>query len=178
MKERYRAICITIILGGLIILADQLTKQWVRETIPLNTSYMPIPWLDRVVTLTHIENRGVAFGLLQGLGGTFALVAVLVVGGIGWYLWRYPHLPRVLPVVFGLMLGGAVGNLIDRLARDGAVTDFVDLRWWPVFNVADSCLVVGAVLLGVYTLFYEGRGEESASDASSTEPGAGGADGA
>ena len=71
-------------------------------------------------------------------------------------VWRHPDLPFMW-WVFGLMLGGAVGNLIDRLTQDGVVTDFVDLRWWPVFNIADSCLVIGALLLAVYTLFFEGQ---------------------
>ncbi len=145
------------LVAAVIILADQYTKRWVRGAIPVNTSYMPVAWLEPIVTLTHVENHGAAFGLFQGLGGTFAIVAVVVVAGIAWYVWRYPQLPCLAVTSFGLMAGGALGNLIDRLFRDGVVTDFVDLRWWPVFNVADSCLVIGAILLTVYTLFIEGR---------------------
>jgi len=155
--KRIWAITIIVLLGAAILAADQYTKELVRRTIPLNASYMPIPWLDRFITLTHVENHGVSFGLLQGYGGTFAIVAVAVVAGIAWYVWRYPGLPVFLVIVFGLMLGGALGNLVDRLTRGGAVTDFLDLRWWPVFNIADSCVVVGSILLGVYTLFIEGR---------------------
>jgi len=165
---RRTAIATIVLLGAAILAADQYTKALVRRTIPLNTSYMPIPWLDRFVTLTHIENHGVSFGLLQGYGGLFGIVALAVIAGIAWYVWRYPGLPRFMAFVLGLMLGGALGNLVDRLLRGGVVTDFVDLRWWPVFNVADSCVVVGSILLGVYTLFIEGRREteESPGDAS------------
>ncbi len=155
--RRRRAILVIVLLSAVIIVADQLTKAWVRETIPLHTSYMPIAWLDRFVTLTHVENHGIAFGLLQGLGGLSAIIAVGLGVGIVWYVWRHPDLPPFMWWVFGLMLGGAVGNLIDRLTQDGVVTDFVDLRWWPVFNIADSCLVIGALLLAVYTLFFEGQ---------------------
>ncbi len=155
--NRKRAIVAIMLLCAVILIADQTTKWWVRQTIPLNTSYMPIEWLDRFVTLTHVENRGVAFGLLQGLGGVSAVIAVGLAVAIGWWVWRYPDLRPFMWIVFGLMLGGALGNLIDRVRQNGVVTDFVDVRWWPVFNVADSCLVVGAVLLAVYTLFFEGR---------------------
>jgi signal peptidase II len=160
--KRKAAIAIIVLMGAAILAADQYTKTLVRRTIPVNTSYMPIAWLDRFVTLTHVENHGASFGLLQGYGGLFAIVALGVVVGIGWYVWRYPALPRFMVFVFGLMLGGSLGNLVDRLFRGGVVTDFVDLRWWPVFNVADSCVVVGSILLGVYTLFFEGRREAAA----------------
>lgn len=141
-------------LAAVIVALDQLTKSWVRANLPLHVSWNPISWLDPIVTLTHVQNTGAAFGMLPSLGGVFAVVAVVVVAMILLFYRRLAQGSLLLQVTFGLQLGGAVGNLIDRLAR-GYVTDFVDLRWWPVFNVADSALVIGTILLAIYALFLD-----------------------
>lgn len=141
-------------LAAAIVALDQVTKAWVRANLPLHVSWNPLPWLDPFVTLTHVQNTGAAFGLLPSLGGVFAVVAVAVVVMILLFYRRLAQGSLLLQVTFGLQLGGAIGNLIDRLAR-GYVTDFVDLRWWPVFNVADSALVVGTILLAIYALFLD-----------------------
>jgi signal peptidase II len=150
-----------IAIAATIIVIDQLTKAWVRANLPLHVSWNPIAWLDPIVTLTHVQNTGAAFGLLPSLGGAFAVVAVAVVAMILLFHRRLAHGSLLLQLTFGLQLGGAIGNLIDRIAR-GYVTDFVDLRWWPVFNVADSALVVGTILLGIYALFLDREVREPA----------------
>lgn len=137
-----------------IVALDQYTKALVRANLPLNTSWMPIPWLDPLVTLTHVRNTGAAFGLLPSLGGVFRIVSLVVVLAIIFYFRQLAANSWLLCVAFGLQLGGAAGNLVDRLAR-GYVTDFIDVRVWPIFNVADSAIVVGTVLLAYYALFVE-----------------------
>lgn len=96
------------------------------------------PILPNVFHLTLVHNTGVAFGLLKGSG---LLVTLGTLGIIVGFCWS-----RLLTLSAGLILGGAIGNLIDRL-RVGAVIDFLDFRIWPVFNLADSCITLGAVLM-------------------------------
>ncbi len=96
------------------------------------------PVLPNIFHLTLVHNAGVAFGLLQGCGLLITLVTCAVIVGLWW--------SRLFTLSTGLILGGAIGNLIDRL-RIGAVIDFLDFRIWPVFNLADSCITVGAVLM-------------------------------
>lgn len=143
---------------GVIALAfislDQYTKALVRANIPPNTSEALFAWLEPIVTLTHVHNTGAAFGILQGLSGLFAFAALAVVVMILVWFRRLASSSWFLTVAFGLQLAGAIGNLIDRLSR-GYVTDFIDLHWWPVFNVADSCIVVGTILLGIYIFFLD-----------------------
>jgi signal peptidase II len=111
--------------------------------------------VDDILRLTYVENRGAAFGVLQDQTTFFVLVGILVVGVIAA---SYRYLPRsgfMLHLALGLQLGGAIGNLIDRV-RQGYVVDFVDFgyraNWWPVFNVADSAIVVGVALLALNAL--------------------------
>lgn len=138
----------------LVLMADQYTKLLVRRHLPLNVPYQPIEWLDPIFTFRHTQNTGAAFGLLPGLGVVFMAVALIVVVGIIIYYRRVENAPLVLRLALGLQLGGAIGNLIDR-ARFGYVVDFIDFRWWPVFNVADSGLFIGTFLLAWYILFID-----------------------
>ncbi len=141
-------------LAAVIFGLDQYTKSLVRAHLPLNESWNPIAWLDPIVTLTHVRNTGAAFGLLPGMGVMFILVAIVVIALIVLFYRRIAQSSLILTIALGLQLGGSTGNLLDRLVR-GYVTDFVDFRWWPVWNVADASLVVGAILLGIYTLFLD-----------------------
>jgi len=135
-----------------IVTLDQVTKAWVRRTLPLNEAFMPVDWLKPLVTLRYTQNTGAAFGLLPGFGSVFMGVAVLVSLGIVVYFGRTSMSSPWLCLALSLLLGGTVGNLIDRI-RLGFVTDFIDFGWWPVFNVADSCVVIGTVVLSLFVLF-------------------------
>lgn len=155
MKTRFDWRGATLFAVALAIVAlDQYTKVLVRGNLPLNTSWMPIPWLDPIVTLTHTRNTGAAFGLFPSLGGVFRLVSLVVVVAIIFFFRRLAATSWLLRIAFGLQLGGAAGNLVDRVVL-GYVTDFIDVRVWPIFNVADSAIVVGTVLLAYYALFVE-----------------------
>jgi signal peptidase II len=135
-----------------VVLADQVTKRLAEQRLRDTGS---IPVVDDILRLTYVENRGAAFGVLQDQTTFFVLVGILVIGVIAA---SYRYLPRsgfLLHLALGLQLGGAIGNLIDRV-RQGYVVDFVDFgyraNWWPVFNVADSAIVVGVALLALNAL--------------------------
>ena len=139
-------------LAALVVVADQITKRVMEDRL---RGQRPIPVVDDILRLTYVENRGAAFGLLQDQTTFFVLVGILVIGVIAA---SYRYLPRsgfLLHLALGLQLGGAIGNLIDRI-RQGYVVDFVDFgyhaNWWPVFNVADSAIVVGVALLALNAL--------------------------
>ncbi len=138
-----------------VIGLDRYTKHLVQTYLPLHQSWNPITWLEPIVTLTHVRNTGAAFGLFPGMGIVFIVIAIAVVVAIIVYFRQIAAASWVLQVAFGLQLGGAAGNnLIDRLIY-GYVTDFIDFRVWPVFNVADMSVVVGTILLAYYALFMD-----------------------
>jgi signal peptidase II len=139
-------------LAILVVVLDQLTKRLAEDRLRGQRS---VPVVDDILRLTYVENRGAAFGLLQDQTAFFVLVGIIVIGVIAM---SYRYLPRsgfLLHLALGLMLGGAIGNLVDRV-RQGYVVDFVDFgyraNWWPVFNVADSAIVIGVALMALNAL--------------------------
>ena len=150
-----------------IIVLDRATKLWVERAIPLHESIRIIPGF---FSLTHVENRGAAFGIFNdspapwkiGMLVAFSLIALVVVSRL---LWKNSHAASSTGVGLALILGGAIGNLWDRLAA-GHVTDFllfyIGRYEWPSFNVADSSIVVGAGLLVLEILFAKAPAEERA----------------
>ena len=110
--------------------------------------------LGGLVRLDYTWNTGAAFGVFRTGGLLFALVAATVSCGILIFYGRLAASSLVVRAGLGLILGGALGNLVDRI-RLGYVVDFIDLRWWPVFNLADSAIVVGVCLLVVHALFLQ-----------------------
>jgi signal peptidase II len=125
-----------------VLLIDQATKALVRDGIRRGSEDPVLPGLK----LVHVRNEGVAFGIDPG-GGTTLLVAVIALAVLGLVLYfaRHQTKPLVwLPV--GLLVGGAVGNIVDRI-RDGAVTDFLKIPLWPAFNVADIAITFGVIVL-------------------------------
>jgi signal peptidase II len=127
--------------AGVVVALDQVTKQIADSRVGRGDAVDVLPGLQ----ITNTRNTGVAFGAFEGAG---LLVAILI--GISLllllaYFWRHRDMPWLwLPV--GMLLGGALGNLADR-AREGAVIDFIDPVAWPAFNVADSCIVIGVLVL-------------------------------
>jgi signal peptidase II len=125
-----------------VVAVDQLTKWWALHRLTSGPIHI-IGTLD----LELSRNTGSAFSLFQGQSAVLVVVAVVLVAVLATLVWRSPSLGRA--AVLGLILGGALGNLADRLFRGdhGAVVDFVALHFWPTFNVADASIVVGCVLL-------------------------------
>lgn len=125
----------------LVVALDQTTKALVRSGIEPGERREVLSFAD----LVHVRNDGVAFGQLSGGGVIVALVVVIALGALIFYFSSHIATPLIwLPT--GLLLGGAIGNIIDR-ARLGAVTDFVKFPHWPAFNVADSAITVGVIVL-------------------------------
>ena len=130
------------------IVIDQATKSWALEALS-GRDPVHVIW---TLQLALAFNSGVAFSLGQGSGLTIVPLALVVVGVVVYVARQLPG--RLAATAVGLVVGGAAGNLVDRLLRDhdGAVVDFIDLQWWPVFNVADACIVGGGGLLALCSL--------------------------
>jgi signal peptidase II len=158
-------------IAALVLLVDQVSKQLIMNALPEGQSWEVVPWLSPVLYLTHVTNSGAAFGLFPKLGGVFIVVATMVVVAIILYYRYLTEGQWLLRLALGLQLGGALGNLIDRL-RYGFVVDFLDLNFWPlqnwpVFNFADTAIVSGVALLALSMLIEEfqernGRAEQPA----------------
>ena len=156
----------TKLVGGwlvFILIADQLTKFIVDRTMPLHHS---VPVIDNWFSLTYIRNTGAAFGFLAGSAAAFRLPFLIVfslvaIGFVVVMLRRLPDQETGLITALAFILGGAIGNLIDRFAY-GEVIDFLDFYWsgyhWPAFNVADSFITIGVAI----TVFYlvKAKGED------------------
>ncbi|MCF3931887.1 signal peptidase II [Acuticoccus sp. M5D2P5] len=143
-----------IILAVTILLLDQATKLFVLHRLDLSQG--PINVLP-VMDLTLVWNRGISYGLLQSEGlGRWLLVAFTAVAVVALSVWLWRTQRPLVQIAVGLIIGGAIGNLIDRVAY-GAVVDFVHLYYagfsWYVFNVADAAIVVGVVVLLIDSLF-------------------------
>jgi signal peptidase II len=128
-----------------VFMLDRATKVLVQHYLPVDA---PHPVVGHLVYLTHTQNTGAAFSLAPSVGGLFLVLAGIVSVAIILYNRRLAPGEVLLRVGLGMIMGGALGNAIDR-AVAGSVTDFIDLRWWPVFNVADSFIVVGAAVSAV-----------------------------
>ncbi len=133
-------------ISGAIILIDQLTKYFVRTRLEIGEFWSPFVELSRYARILHWKNTGAAFGLFQGGSLLFTLLAIVVTVGIFNFFPVIPRSDRFLRTAIALQLGGAAGNLIDRLTI-GHVTDFVSVLNFPVFNVADASISIGVVLI-------------------------------
>ncbi len=147
----------------LFLALDQGSKWLVRQNLPVGEPWAPIPALSKLFTFTHVQNTGVAFGQLPGLGWLFMLVNLAVLVGVVIYYPRIPQGQWPLRLAAALIVAGDLGNVIDRLRTAAliaqgtgsfwtalpraSVTDFVDFKIWPVWNVADMCVVGGVVIL-------------------------------
>jgi signal peptidase II len=158
-----------LVIAAIVVALDQWTKSLIEARIPLWGTFAPFPNLAAYFNLVHYQNSGAAFGLLRG-GAIFFVVAAAVVAIIIVVYSRYVgHESAWMRLALGLMLGGALGNLVDRLTQDGHVTDFLlfslplgeRVYQWPAFNVADSSIVVGTILLAILLLRSETGREET-----------------
>ncbi len=150
-----------------VLLLDQLTKYLVETRIPLYGYWAPIPSLENLIRFTHTANAGAVFGLFQGTSMFFAALAVIIAGAIVYFNFTLPGGQWLLRLALGLQLGGALGNLTDRL-RQGHVTDFIDIGPWYIFNIADMAVVGGVILFGIVIL-RDGIQENAAAKASNIQ---------
>lgn len=136
--------------------ADQWIKMLVARSIPPGSS---VPVISGLLSLTHVQNRGVAFGLLAGISPILMILAALTLVVLLSYNKGRRTWSRATGVGFALMAGGAAGNLLDRI-RFGFVVDYLDVHVWPVFNLADAAIVTGAGLV-LLVLMRSGPGADS-----------------
>ncbi len=149
MKNSIRRQAFLWIVAAIVLIADQVSKAVVVRTLPVGVPWNPFAFLQPFVNLTHVMNRGAAFGMLPNMSFFFTAVAIVVSLAILYYGRRIPEHQWWLSVSLGLQLGGALGNLSDRL-HYGYVIDFIEVRHFPVFNLADSAIVVGVIILAYH----------------------------
>ncbi|GAB4445111.1 MAG: signal peptidase II [Anaerolineales bacterium] len=148
MKTLFQRYWQIVLIAAVIVALDQWTKNLVRASLPLGGTWLPesLAWLSPYARIVHWYNTGAAFGIFQQGGMVFTVLAFLVIGLILYY---YPHVEQAdwsLRLAMSMQLGGAAGNLIDRLTI-GHVTDFISVGAFPVFNIADASITVGAAVL-------------------------------
>jgi signal peptidase II len=157
-QGRWRSV-VFFLIGLLIVVADQLSKAWIRTNLLEGQSLFELGFFR----ITHIHNTGAAFGLFQGQSFILTIIAIVVITIILVYAFvSYRYFPwqesRLGRLALCLLLGGTVGNLIDRL-RLGYVTDFIDFGYWPAFNIADSAVTIGIIIFA-YTLLRSAQAEK------------------
>jgi signal peptidase II len=131
-----------VVAAVIVFVADRITKTLVQASVPFGTE---VPVVDRVVGITNVHNSGAAFGIAPAFAGIFLVASIVVSIGLTVYVFRNPGNEWTYGLL-GLILGGTVGNGYERLFN-GTVTDFINFHFWPVFNVADSAVSTGVVLL-------------------------------
>ncbi len=147
LQGKWRGV-VFLLTALLVVAADQLSKIWIRSNLAVGESLPEAGFFQ----LTHVQNTGAIFGLFQGQSFPLTVVALVGIGVILFYAFvlhrSFPLLDnRLSKLALGLVLGGTVGNLIDRLTTDlHYVTDFISIGIWPAFNIADSAITVGVII--------------------------------
>ena len=131
-----------VVAAVLVFVADRVSKTLVIGSVPFGTE---VPVVDHVVGITNVHNSGAAFGIAPAFTGIFLAASIAVSIGLAVYVFRNPGSEWTFGLL-GLIMGGTVGNGYERLFN-GTVTDFINFHFWPVFNVADSAVSTGVVLL-------------------------------
>ena len=171
MKRYLKDYAFLFSIAGLVVVFDQWTKNLVRDNLVLGETWMPWEWLAPYARIVHWQNTGAAFGLGQNLSWIFATLAFVVVGAIIYYFPQVDRSSWLIRLALGLQMGGALGNLIDRLMLDMHVTDFVSVGRFAVWNIADASIFVGTLILilGVWLEDKKQKELEIAEEASSSD---------
>ena len=136
-----------------LLIADQAVKHIVRTTMVQGQS---IPVIESIFHITYIENPGAAFGILANQRMLFLVLTAVIVGVMIYLYFSLVNKKSVTAISLGLVVSGAIGNFIDRFMQ-GTVTDFLDFRIWPIFNIADICICVGLALICYFVII---KGED------------------
>ena len=158
LKKVLRNYLILLPISGLIVFADQVTKDIIRTKLAYGEIWSPWNWLTPYARIVHWFNTGVAFGLFQDKGMFFTILAVVIAIAILFYYPRLTEREWLLRIALAMQFGGAVGNLIDRLVV-GHVTDFISVGNFPVFNIADACITVGVGIM-ILSLWLDDKNEK------------------
>lgn len=147
LSASHRRWFVPLVVSTLALLFDQASKVWIVQLLGPEPLTRSIPLAGEWLRLIYSHNTGVAFGLFQGMSQLFIFTSIAISLGAIYVYWQHlPNRDPLLQVSIGLIIGGAFGNVIDRL-RLGYVVDFIQVGWWPVFNIADSAICVGAALM-------------------------------
>jgi signal peptidase II len=148
VKKFLRNYWLLFLVAGIVIAADQISKAYIRANFTEGVDmWAPWPWLLPYARIIYVTNTGVAFGMFKGMGSIFMILAFIVSFAIFYYFPRVPAQEWTLRLAMGLQLAGALGNLFDRVFSNGQVTDFISVGDFPVFNVADSSITIGVIIL-------------------------------
>jgi len=139
-----------LIISIIVLILDQLSKY----IIEINLYKKSIDIIENVFSITYVENYGAAWGILSNNNWIILILTPLLIGLIVWYLYKISK-NKLEYIAGGLVIGGAIGNYLDRIVR-GYVVDFFDFKIWPVFNIADIGIVVGCILM-VLLFIKEGK---------------------
>ncbi len=168
---------LVLLVAAIVVILDQLSKEWVRVNIEKYSYIIPIPQFGKYFVIEHVMNTGAAFGIMQNRNYLLTVVVIGVIVAILDYSPRIPPDQKLIRVFLGMQLGGALGNLIDRFVQ-GHVTDFIRIGipgvyYWPSFNIADSAVIVGVIGLGVIIVRDDIRRERDAKAERAAESAAG-----
>ena len=144
---------ISIVLAS--ILLDQATKLWAIECLDIFERIDAIPFL---INFYHIKNPGAAWGMFSDNRWIFLVISSVAIIALPIFLYKFRRAPKIFGISLSLIIGGAAGNMIDRLfAPNGYVTDFIEFAFmdFPIFNVADICVCIGAFMLFIYLAFFD-----------------------
>lgn len=160
MNSKLKDYLLLLGVSAVSITLDQWTKWWVRENVEYGGQWLPewLSWLSPYARIVHWYNSGAAFGIFQNGNLVFTILAFIVIGAIVYYFPRVEDESWLLKFAMGLQLGGAVGNLIDRLLMQ-KVTDFISIGAFPVFNIADASISVGVAVL-LFDVWLKERAEK------------------
>ncbi len=159
MKKFLKHNGLLFLIAAAVIVADQLTKALVRQNLALGEAWSPIPAIGDFFRFLYWQNRGAAFGTLQNAGPILTIVRIAIVLFIIVFYQKAEIKDVLVKVSLSLMLGGALGNLVDQFTL-GFVTDFIAVGRFPIFNVADSCVTIGVGLMLLDMIIKEKNGSE------------------
>jgi signal peptidase II len=171
LKKYLNAYTFLLPISVTLVILDQWTKGLVRNNLGSREFWMPVDWLAPYLRIVNWHNTGAAFGIFQGMNSIFIVLAFVIIALIFVYFPLIPVEDYYFRLALSLQLAGATGNLIDRLYR-GYVTDFISVGRFPVFNVADSCITMGVVvlLIGMWIEERRTRHESRTKDEPGTDP--------
>lgn len=150
------------LISGVVVGLDQWTKYFVRLNLAPGERWVPWEWLAPYARIINSSNTGAAFGIFKDGALFFTVLAIIVSLAIIFYYPRVPSSQTALRIALALQLGGALGNLADRLIQSGRVTDYLSVGRFPVFNVADAAIFFGVVILLLSSFLEERRNRNEA----------------
>ena len=163
LRKNLKDYAFLFVISGIVVVLDQWTKNLVRNNLNIGEIWVPWDWITPYARIIHWQNTGAAFGIGQDLSWVFTILAFIVIGAIIYYFPQIDRSNWLIRIALGMQMGGALGNLIDRLTQEMHVTDFVSVGRFAVWNVADACISVGTVIL-IWGVWLDDRKANRAKD--------------